>query len=840
MQNVQKSSLVLDEKYKAKGGPTMKKSRIAAWALAAVMAVSTATAYVPANAAVKVNKVTVASSLSGNKKTVVVAKGKSVKLATTVKVKPNKKANKKVSYSVKNKKIATVNGKGVVKGNKVGTTKVTVTSAKNKKKKATITVKVVKAAVKKVTVNKKKASLNVGQTLKLKTTVKAGKGANKTIAFTTSKKKVATVNKKGVITAVGTGSAVITAKAIDGSGKKATCKVKVANPINLAAMNVLNERSVTFALDKALALTPDQVSVKNKEYVSGTYNNVLKINNMTTADNVNYTIVLDNDSDISVGDFVQVSIPALTGTVKSLEMQYKDEVCAFTGEQVSAWTVGKYASEHFYFGQRGYNAYTITAVPAGLTAEVKDKHVVVKGVPTAPGALDATLTAVDELGNTLTKTIHFIVGDDNTVVAASTQCYNLIGATELYTSNSFVATGCGNNYKYSVVNDPSGIVANKNTDNSLSSASVSVKILVAGTYTVTVRATSIKDPTKYADANIVFNVKQGISIGGALKDAQGNPMALDNSDDDDDDGYISFDNKDRASRYCNYTKATFNPETSTYSALVEPGVYDIVASYGSTDYNLSTKYLYSQSLMATATGYDIQLENIYKVAFSLPDKNGLYTQWYINHVYVGHTNGSGAIYLKNGTYTVESDVKTESGKKSDPSGDWFNGYTTTTTPGGTYKYAATFTVNGSAVAVAPAKAVVASTSGTSTSAHIFGAKDTKNTAELDESYDLKDAYFYIYDEDGNSTRYYYSAYKFTPSETATYEITSDYTSVAFYDASGTKVPVSSDGSYSLEAYKTYYVAIGRTLNSLDNNYRFKVTKKVATTPDQNTDPTEQK
>ena len=113
MQNVQKSSLVLDEKYKAKGGPTMKKSRIAAWALAAVMAVSTATAYVPANAAVKVNKVTVASSLSGNKKTVVVAKGKSVKLATTVKVKPNKKANKKVSYSVKDKKIATVNGKGV-------------------------------------------------------------------------------------------------------------------------------------------------------------------------------------------------------------------------------------------------------------------------------------------------------------------------------------------------------------------------------------------------------------------------------------------------------------------------------------------------------------------------------------------------------------------------------------------------------------------------------------------------------------------------------------------------------------------------------------------------------
>lgn len=838
MQNVQKSSLILDEKYKAKGGPTMKKSRIAAWALAAVMAVSTATAYVPANAAVKVNKVTVASSLSGNKKTVVVAKGKSVKLATTVKVKPNKKANKKVSYSVKNKKIATVNGKGVVKGNKVGTTKVTVTSAKNKKKKATITVKVVKAAVKKVTVNKKKASLNVGQTLKLKTTVKAGKGANKTIAFTTSKKKVATVNKKGVITAVGTGSAVITAKAIDGSGKKATCKVKVANPINLAAMNVLNARSVSFALDKPLALTPDQVSIKKKSFASGTYNNVLKINNMTTTDNVNYTAVLDNDSYIGVGAFVQVAIPSLTGTVKSLEMEYKDQVCAFTDEEVSAWTVGTYRSTYFNFGEaRGYSSYALSGVPAGLTAEVKGDNVVVKGVPTTPGALDATLTAVDELGNTLTKTIHFIVGDDNTVVAASKQCYNLIGTKEIPLSNSIVATGCGNSYKYSVVNDPSGIVTNKAADNSLYNNTVNVKILVANTYTVTVRATSTKDPTKFADANLVFNVKQGISIGGALKDAQGNPMSR---------GTINFTNKDRASKYCSSLSTSVNSETSTYSAIVDPGVYDIDASYryyyyyydddddyyyddAADEYTLSRKYLYSQSLTTTATGYDIQLDNIYKVAISVPEKEDF--NWRINHVSVGSTYGSGAIYLKNGTYNLESNEKTEAASPvTDPNSNWFNGYTTTTTPGGKYKYAATVTVNGGAVAVAPAKAVVASAPAAPTSKHTRGAKDTEYTVEkLDTYYNLKAAKYYDV-EDGEYK--YYSAYKFTPSETATYEIASDDDSlVAFYDASGNKVQ-ESDGSYKLETNKTYYVAIGRTLYSDDDSYEFKVTKKVVTTSDQ--------
>lgn len=63
-----------------------------------------------------VKKVT-ASAPSGKK--VYVAKGKKVKITTTVKVKPNRKANKKVTYKSANKKIATVSAKGV-KGCKSG------------------------------------------------------------------------------------------------------------------------------------------------------------------------------------------------------------------------------------------------------------------------------------------------------------------------------------------------------------------------------------------------------------------------------------------------------------------------------------------------------------------------------------------------------------------------------------------------------------------------------------------------------------------------------------------------------------------------------------------------
>ena len=825
----------------------MKRSRIAAWALAAVMAVSTATAYVPANAAVKVKKVTVASSLSGDKKTVVVAKGKSVKLATTVTVKPNKKANKKVSYSVKNKKIATVTKKGVVKGKKAGTTKVTVTSLKNKKKKAVITVKVMKSAVKKVTMNTKKAALKVGQTLKVKTTVKAGKGACKTLAYTTSKKKVATVSKKGVVKAVGVGSATITAKAIDGSGKKATCKVTVSNPVNLASMpvnlasmNVLNARSVTFALDKPFALAKDQIIVKKKTFATGNYNNTVQINDMTTADNINYTLVLGNDSYISVGSFVQVAVPGLTGSVKSLEMEYKDQVCAFTNEEISAWKAKTYGSDTFTFGERGNSTYAITTLPAGLTAQMVDDGLMVKGVPESTGTADATLTAVDELGNTLTKTIHFIIGDDYTIAAAANQEYTLIGTGTAAAYATIKATGAGGGYRYLVVSDPSNIVANKDSEGYLGSFywssdsgsyrrdsdSVSIKVMLPGTYTVTVRVVSKKDSSKYADVNVVFNIKQGITVGGALKDALGNPMAS---------GYIGFTNKDRASRYCSYVVARFDEDSSTYSALVDPGVYDVEAYYGfnikgdvyddnyyeagtSDEYTLSRKYLYSQPLMTTGTGYDVQLDNLYKVAVTVPDYD-YYLTLYNNNVPVGKVYRSGIIYLKNGTYTLESKALDQDGKDvADPNNSWFNGYKYTYTSAGKYKFTSTITVNNSTVATALAKTPVASTDAPKVTTK-KGAKDTTySVTELNKYYDLADAYYYV-----DGIKYYYYAYQFVPSATAAYTIVQqddEQHPISFYDATGNEVAKAADGSYTLTAGTTYFIGAG---NLGGSTHIFKIT-----------------
>ena len=177
--------------------------------------------------------------------TIKLAKGKKATLKTTVSVTPNKTANKKVIYESSNKKVATVTSKGVITGKKAGTAKIIVRPVKNKKLKAVVTVKVVKGRVTSVKLDKTSGTLTKGKTVKLKASVKTTSGGSKDVAWTTSNKKVATVSSKGTVKAVGTGTAVITAKAADGSGKKATYKVKVTKA---------NGGSIAFANDTVSTL----------------------------------------------------------------------------------------------------------------------------------------------------------------------------------------------------------------------------------------------------------------------------------------------------------------------------------------------------------------------------------------------------------------------------------------------------------------------------------------------------------------------------------------------------------------------------------------------------------
>lgn len=175
-------------------------------------------------AVVKVTKVSVTASARN------IAAGKKVQLKAAVT--PSKATNKAVTWKSSNTKVATVSSKGVVTfSKKAGGKKVTITAtAKDGSKKyGKITLTCMKGSVKKITLSGVK-TLKAGKTAKVKAKVTTMNGkANKTLTWTSSNTKIATVDKTGKVKAVKgkKGTVTITARATDGSGKKATIKIRV-------------------------------------------------------------------------------------------------------------------------------------------------------------------------------------------------------------------------------------------------------------------------------------------------------------------------------------------------------------------------------------------------------------------------------------------------------------------------------------------------------------------------------------------------------------------------------------------------------------------------------------
>ena len=192
-----------------------------------------------------------------------IKKGSSVKLTASV---FPKTTTDKLTWSTSNKKVVTVTKNGKIKGVKTGTATITVKTTSGKK--ATCKVTVVKS-------NKKSAGIKLSVkklTLKQKATkqLKAAldKNATDKVTWSSSNKKVATVDKNGVVTAVKKGTVTITAKT--SGGKKATCKVTVKVP---ATKVKLNKTKATVAKGRTLTLKATMTPSSSTDKLTWTSSN---------------------------------------------------------------------------------------------------------------------------------------------------------------------------------------------------------------------------------------------------------------------------------------------------------------------------------------------------------------------------------------------------------------------------------------------------------------------------------------------------------------------------------------------------------------------------------------
>lgn len=133
----------------------------------------------------------------------------------------------KITWKSSRKSVVTVNAAGRIVAKKKGTATITARVA-GRSYRCKVTVR---QPVTSIRLNQRSIAISVGRTYTLKATVKPSNANVRTVTWVSSNKKVVTVTAKGKLKAVAPGTAVITAKAKDGSGKQASCKLLVKTPV---------------------------------------------------------------------------------------------------------------------------------------------------------------------------------------------------------------------------------------------------------------------------------------------------------------------------------------------------------------------------------------------------------------------------------------------------------------------------------------------------------------------------------------------------------------------------------------------------------------------------------
>ena len=166
---------------------------------------------------------------------------------------PELTTNKSVTWKSSDESIAIVDKNGVITAIAVGEVTITATTTDGSNLSASCKVIVKPTQATSITLNKTEASLKVTETITLVATVLPELTTDKSVTWKSSNNAVATVSENGVVTAVATGEAIITATTTDGSNLSASAKI-IVDP-TLAESVTLNIDKVTLKANETIELT---------------------------------------------------------------------------------------------------------------------------------------------------------------------------------------------------------------------------------------------------------------------------------------------------------------------------------------------------------------------------------------------------------------------------------------------------------------------------------------------------------------------------------------------------------------------------------------------------------
>ena len=165
------------------------------------------------------------TGIKANVNDIYMAEGEIYQLAATIS--PGHAMNKDVIYKSSNESVVSITDSGIMTCNGLGEAVITITSADSG---VFTEVKVTgRIPVKRVTVKPRKATLALGETLELKASASPDEATFKGLIFKSLDDSVATVDEKGVVTAVGTGTVNIKVESEDDSTIVIYCSVTVTD-----------------------------------------------------------------------------------------------------------------------------------------------------------------------------------------------------------------------------------------------------------------------------------------------------------------------------------------------------------------------------------------------------------------------------------------------------------------------------------------------------------------------------------------------------------------------------------------------------------------------------------
>ena len=420
-------------------------------------------------------KVIAVSGITLSQTTAALIEGGTVTLTATVS--PTDATDKTVTWSSSDEKVATVEN-GVVTAKSAGTATIT---AQAGDKTATCVVTVAKKviAVSGITLSQTTAALIEGETVTLTATVSPTDATDKTVTWSSSDEKVATV-ENGVVTAKSAGTATITAQAGD---KTATCVVTVAKKVIAVSGITLSQTTAALIEGETVTLTatvsPTDATDKTVTWSSSDEKVATVENGVVTAKSAGTATITAQAGDKTATCVVTVAkkviavsgitlsqttaaliegdTVTLTATVSPTDAT--DKTVTWTSSDEKVATV-----ENGVVTAKLAGTATITAQAGDKTATceifVEKKVVAVEGI-----SLDVTsveLTRGDSL--TIVATVYPEDATDKTVVWSSSDeavaCVNSDGTIVALSAGSAIITATSNGYEAScvvVVNEVSGI-----------------------------------------------------------------------------------------------------------------------------------------------------------------------------------------------------------------------------------------------------------------------------------------------------------------------------------------------------------------------------------------------